>query len=93
MLESLISLLCSLCKKRQLHINNDFSVTGWMLYVIPHIHKGARYHSESDHKKNINNLIKILFHGLYVYKMAVTQDLFWSEYTEFDKKNGSFDGD
>ena len=25
--------------------------------------------------------------------MAVTQDLFWSEYTEFDKKNGSFDGD
>ena len=25
--------------------------------------------------------------------MAVTQDMFWAEYTEFDNKNVSFDGD
>ena len=25
--------------------------------------------------------------------MAVTQDIFWTECTEFDNKNGSFDGD
>ena len=25
--------------------------------------------------------------------MAVTQDIFWTEYTEFDNKNGSFDAD
>ena len=24
--------------------------------------------------------------------MAVTQDLFWTEFTDFDKNNGSFDG-
>ena len=25
--------------------------------------------------------------------MAVTQDIFWTEYTDFDNKNSSFDGD
>ena len=25
--------------------------------------------------------------------MAFTQDIFWTEYTDFDNKNGSFDGD
>ena len=25
--------------------------------------------------------------------MAVTEDIFWTEYTDFDNKNGSFDGD
>ena len=25
--------------------------------------------------------------------MAITQDIFWTEYTDYDNKNGSFDGD
>ena len=37
MLVSASSLVCKLWKKRQIHINTDFSVTGWMLCVIPHI--------------------------------------------------------
>ena len=43
--------------------------------------------------KQVNNAIRKLFHGLSVEKMYVTQDLFWTEYTLFDNKNGSFDGD
>ena len=37
MLKSLRSLVFNLWQKRQIHINTDFSVTGWMLCVIPHI--------------------------------------------------------
>ena len=77
-------------KKSQLHINTDFSVTGWVLCVIPHIRRDAKYRSDSDHMKQLNNLIKTLFHGLSEDKMAVTQDIFWTEYTDFDNKNGSF---
>ena len=47
MLESLSFSVCKLWQKRQLHINTDFSVTGWMLCVIPHIRKDAKYHSDS----------------------------------------------
>ena len=37
MLEILSSSVCKVWQKRQLHINTDFSVTGWVLCVIPHI--------------------------------------------------------
>ena len=57
-----------------------------MLRVIPHIHKYAKYHSESDHRKQVNNVIKTLFSGASEEEMAVTQDLFWTEYTDFDNK-------
>ena len=41
MLESLSSTVCYLWQERQLHINTDFAVTGWMLSVIPHIRKDS----------------------------------------------------
>ena len=62
-----------------------------MLCVINHIRKDAKDHSDIDNK--VNNEIKTLFHALSVDKMAVSQDLFRTEYTDFDDNNGSFDGD
>ena len=79
MLESLSFSVCKLWQKRQLHINTDFAVTGWMLCVIPHIRKDAKDHSDSDHRKQVNNVIKTLFHGVPEDKMSVIQDLFWTE--------------
>ena len=78
MLEILRSLLYSLWQKSLLHINNDFTVHERMLCVITHIYKYAKYHSDSDNRKQVNNVFKKLFHGLTVDKMAVTQDLFWN---------------
>ena len=93
MLVSLISSVCKILQKRKIHINIDFTVTGWMICVIPHILKDAKYHTYSDHRKQGNNVIKKSFNGLPECEMAVTQDVFWTEYTDFDNKNGSFDGD
>ena len=61
MLESLIYTVCNLWQKRQLHINTDFAVTGWMICVIPHIHKDAKDHSDRNNRKQVNNVIKIIF--------------------------------
>ena len=92
-LESLSFSVCKLWKNIQLHINTDFSVTGWMICVITHIHKYSKYHSDSDHRKQVNNVIKTLFYGASEEEMSVTQDIFWTEYTEFDNNIGSFDAD
>ena len=62
-------------------------------YIIPHIHKDSKYHSDSDHSKQVNNVTKTLFHGAYEDEMAVPQEIFWTEYTEFDNNIGSFDDD
>ena len=62
MLESLSFSVCNLWQKRQLHINTDFVVTGWTLCAIPHIRKDAKYHSDSDHRKQVNNVINKLFY-------------------------------
>ena len=37
--------------------------------------------------------MKTLFHGLSEDKFHCTLDYFWSEFSDFYKNNGSFDGD
>ena len=64
-----------------------------MLYIIPNIRKDTKYHSDSDNRKQVNNVIKTIFSGAYEDKMSVTKDISWTEYTEFDNKIGSFDAD
>ena len=93
MLVSLSSSVSKLWRKIKIHINNDFTVTGWMLYVIPHILKDSKYHSDSDHRKQVNNVIKTLFYGASEEEMAVTLDIFCTEYAEFDNNISPFDGD
>ena len=61
MLEILSSFVSSLLQKRQLHTNTNFAVTGWMLCVIPHIFKDAEDHSDSDHRKHVNSVVKTFF--------------------------------
>ena len=92
MLERLISLVGSLWQKRQLRFNTYFLVTVLMLCVINHIIKNAKYHSDSDNRKQVNNVIKNI-NGLSEDKITVTQELFWTDYTDFDKNIVSFDGD
>ena len=61
MLEILSSLVCSLWQKNQLHINTDFAdfaVIGWILCVITQFCKDAKNHSNSYHRKQVNNVIK-----------------------------------
>ena len=64
-----------------------------MLCVIPNIRKYSKDHSYSYHRKQVNNVIKTLFFGASEEEMSVTQDIFFIEHTDFDKKIGSFDAD
>ena len=91
--ESLSYSVCKLWEKRQLHINTDFGVTGWMLFFIPHTCKDEKDHSDIDCRKQVKNVIKTLFFGESEEEMAVTQGIFWTDYNEFDKNIGSFDAD
>ena len=47
-----------------------------MLCVIPHLRKYAKDNSDSDHRKQVNNVIKTLFYGESEEEMAVTLDVF-----------------
>ena len=93
MYESLSFSVCKLFQKRQLHINTYFSVTGWMLCFVTHIHKDAKYNWDSDNRKQVNNFIKTLFSEESEEEMSVTQDIFWTDYTNFDNKIDWFDAD
>ena len=50
-----------------------------MLCVIPNISKDAKDHLDSDHIKQVNDVINTIFSGAYEGEMAVTLDLFWTE--------------
>ena len=49
--------------------------------------------SDIYHRKQVNNVIKTLFSGASEEEMAVTQDIFWTKYTDFENKIRSFDAD
>ena len=77
--------------ERDLKINNDFEVNGWMLCAITHIRNYISDHSDSDNRKQSNSVIKTLSHAFSEDELHFTLDLFWTEYTYFDNNNGSFD--
>ena len=54
----LSSSVCNKWQKRQIHIKTDFEVTGWMLCVIPNILEDAKYHSDSNHSKQVMGYLK-----------------------------------
>ena len=64
-----------------------------MLCVITHICNDAKDNSDRNHRKQVNNVIKTLFYGSSEEDMNVTLDVFWTEYTSFNDKVGSFDAD
>ena len=70
------------------HINTDYSVTGRMLCVMPHI-----CNFDGNNMKQVNNIIKTLFHGISNDDRNYTLKKIWIEYTGFNNKNGSFDSD
>ena len=43
--------------------------------------------------KQVNNVIKTLINGAFEDEMAVTLDIFWTDYTEFYNNIGSFDAE
>ena len=52
-----------LWNKREEHINTDYSATGWMLFVIPHIREDVFKNATNKHHIQVNNVIKTLFAG------------------------------
>ena len=64
-----------------------------MLCVIPHICKDAKDHSDRNHRKQVNNVIKTLFSGSSEEEKNVTLDMFLTDSTAFDNKVGSYDAD
>ena len=64
-----------------------------MLCVIPQIRKDAKDHSDSNNRKQVNNVIKTSFSGAYEEEMAVNIDLFLTDYTDFDNIIVSFYAD
>ena len=64
-----------------------------MICLFPQIHKYAKDHSDIDDRKQVNNVIKTLFFGASEEEIAVTPDTFWTGYTAFDNKVGSYDAD
>ena len=61
--------------------------------LFPTLAKTQKYNSYSDHRKQVNNVIKTLFHEVPEDKMDITQEIFCAEYTAFDRKIVSFDAD
>ena len=62
-----------------------------MLCVIPHIREDVFKNKHKDHHIQVDTIINSLFDGSSEKYLHETLDTFWSEYTNFNYKNDSFD--
>ena len=61
MSESLSYLIFNYWGKREVHINTDYSVTGWMLCVITHIYNDGIDNAYGNNRKQFNNVTNKVF--------------------------------
>ena len=64
-----------------------------MIYVISHILENVLVNSSGEHMKQVNAIIKTLFHGISDNEINDTFDTFLIEYDTINYKNGTFYGD
>ena len=77
--------------RREKHINTDYAVTGWMLFVIPQIREDVFKNAQNRHHIKVNTVIKSLFVGSTERELHKTSNMFWSEYKKSNHKNYRFD--
>ena len=77
--------------RRDKHIDTDYSVTGWMLCVIPHIREDVFKNEQNKHHIQVNTVIKSLFYGSTEKELHEALDTFWKKYTKFNNNNDIFD--
>ena len=53
--ENIYFVISSLWNKREEHVNTDYSMTGWMLCVIPHIREYVFKNSQNKHWRRANS--------------------------------------
>ena len=59
--ENICFVISSLWNKREEHMNTYYAVTGWMLFVIPHIREDVFKKAQNKYHIQVNNVIKTLF--------------------------------
>ena len=89
--ENICHVISNLWNKSEEHINTKYAVTGSMLCIITHIREDEFKNSQNKHHIQVNNVIKSLFAGSTEKELHESLDTFWSEYTLFNHKNGTFD--
>ena len=76
MSQSLSYLILNYWGKREVHINTDYSVTGWMLCVITHIYNDAIDNSYGNDSKQFKNVTNKIFMAHLMMNFMVPQTFF-----------------
>ena len=78
------SLIFHYWKKRGKYTNADYSVTGLIICVIPHIRGYVLVNANIEYMKPVGVFIKTSFHGIYNNEVNGTLYMFCSGYTDFN---------
>ena len=82
--ESMNDFICYYWGEREIHINTDYDLNGWILCVITHIRKYVIDDSNGNHMNQVRNVIKTLFCGISDDNINFTLHTFWSDFTYFN---------
>ena len=66
--------ILKLWNQKEKHIYTNYAVTGWMLYVIPHIVRDVFKNSQNKHHIQVNIVMKSLFDGSSEKELHETLD-------------------
>ena len=78
--DHIYSIISNVCNQIEKHINTDYAVTGWMLFVFPQISKDVS-NAQKKHNIQVNTVINSLFSVSTEKELHETLDTFWIKYT------------
>ena len=74
-------------------INTDYSVTDWMVCVIPQIRDNVFKRKKKNSMNQVKKIIKTLYDRSSENHFHENLDAFWTEYKTFNHKNDPFESD
>ena len=75
--------------KRRLKLASDFAIAAWMLCPIDEIMNHVKENRCGEHNLAMDRVIKVMFYDLDPALLAVTVDIFWTEFEAFHGRRGT----
>ncbi len=75
--------------KRRLKLASDFAIAAWMLCPIDEIMNHVKENRCGEHNAAMDRVIKVMFYDLDPALLAMTIDIFWTEFEAFHGRRGT----
>jgi hypothetical protein len=82
--------IVTLWNRRKVNMVSDFGIAGWLLAPLQEVMEDVRANRTASDNEAMDRMLKKLYYNSTEDELGVIMDKFWTEWDEFNQKNGRF---